>query len=81
MTATEITEIALRRRLIKPGCKTPVATMTAALYGLPAGSLIEREYVTGERRAKRGSVRWSYISGRAEADSSLAVRGSRSVRS
>ena len=40
MTANEITEIALARRLIRSGGKTPVATMTAALYRLPAESSI-----------------------------------------
>lgn len=77
MTATEITELALRMRLIESQGKTPVATMTAALYGLPAGSSIERDFVAGGRRAKRGSVRWSYVSGHAEAASSRAVRRTR----
>lgn len=78
MTATEITEVALRRRLVKSQGKTPVATMTAALYGLPAGGSIERQFLGGiGRRARRGSVQWRYISGRAEADSRLAVRDSR----
>ena len=77
MTATEITEMALKRRLIKSQGKTPVATMTAALYGLPGGSSIEREFVAGGRRAKRGSVRWSYVAGRAEAASSRAIRRTR----
>jgi hypothetical protein len=77
MTASEITEIALSRRLITSRGRTPVATMTAALYGLPAESSIEREYVAGARRAKRGSVRWSYVSDRAEAASNRAVRRTR----
>lgn len=74
MTAKEITEIALARGLIEPRGKTPAVTMKARLYGLPPGSCIEREYIAGEQRAKRGSVRWTYIPGRAEADSSLVVR-------
>jgi hypothetical protein len=61
MTAREITEIALGRRLIRSRGKTPVATMSAALYGLSAGSPIEREFVAGARRAKRDSVRWTYV--------------------
>jgi hypothetical protein len=61
MTAPEITEIALAKRLISSQGKTPVATMTAALYRLPAGSSIEREFVAGAQRAKRDSVRWSYL--------------------
>lgn len=77
MTAAEITALALKRGLITSSGKTPVATMTAALYGLPAGSSIQREYVAGERRAKRGSVRWSYVPGRVDAESSLPVRGVR----
>lgn len=77
MTATEITEIAVKRRLISSSGKTPVATMTAALYGLPAGSSIERKYVAGERRARRGSVRWSYVSGHAKGNRRHAVRGKR----
>jgi len=78
MTATEITEMALKRRLITSQGKTPVATMTAALYGLPVGSSIEREYVAGEgRRAKRGSVRWSYTSGHAATASRRTVSRTR----
>jgi hypothetical protein len=77
MTATEITEMALTMRLVTSSGKTPVATMAAALYGLPAGSSIEREYVAGGQRARRGSVRWRYVSGRAGAASSRAVRRSR----
>ncbi|MGH2868283.1 MAG: winged helix-turn-helix domain-containing protein [Solirubrobacteraceae bacterium] len=61
MTAKEITEIALARKLIRSQGKTPTATMTAALYGLPAASPIEREFVAGAQRAKRDSVRWRYV--------------------
>jgi len=60
MTAAEITDIALARGLIRSQGKTPPATMSAALYCLPAGTPIEREYVAGPQRAKRGSVRWIY---------------------
>jgi hypothetical protein len=61
MSAAEITEIAIAKGLVRSRGKTPVATMTAALYGLPAESPIEREFVAGARRAKRDSVRWSYV--------------------
>jgi len=61
MTAQEITELALARRLLDSRGKTPVATMTAALYGLPSESRIRREFVPGVQRARRGSVRWSYV--------------------
>lgn len=61
MTAQEITELALARGLVESRGKTPVATMTAALYGLPAETRIRREFVAGVRRARRGSVRWSYV--------------------
>ena len=37
LTAAEITEIALRRGLIKTRGKTPAATMSAALDGRPVG--------------------------------------------
>lgn len=77
MTAKEITEIALARGLIDSHGKTPAVTMKARLYGLPPGAPIEREYIAGDRRAKRGSVRWSYVPGRAEAASSRVVRRSR----
>jgi hypothetical protein len=62
LTAREITERALRRGLLSTGGKTPVATMTAALYGLPPDGAIRRLYAPGRRRAARGSVRWQYVS-------------------
>jgi HB1, ASXL, restriction endonuclease HTH domain len=60
MTAAEITDAALRRGLLKSRGKTPIATMTARLYGRPSNSPIRREFTPGRWRAKRGSVRWTY---------------------
>ena len=34
--------------------------MSAALYRASADGPIQREYVAGATRAKRGSVRWTY---------------------
>lgn len=61
LTAREITDLALRRGLLKSGGKTPDATMSAALYGARPDGPIQREFVPGTVRAKRGSVRWKYI--------------------
>ena len=60
LTAEEITAFAVRRGLLRPRGKTPAATMSAVLYGLPEGSPIRREFKRGEQRAVRGSVRWRY---------------------
>jgi hypothetical protein len=61
LTAREITERALRRGLLSTRGKTPVATMTAALYGLPDDASIRRQYAAGRSRAVRNSVRWQYV--------------------
>ena len=61
LTSAEITEIALRRGLIKTHGKTPEASMSAALYGAPSESPIRREFTPGPTRAARGSVRWKYV--------------------
>jgi len=61
LTAAEITEIALRRGLIETRGKTPAATMSAALYGAPSESPIQRVFTPGSTRAKNGSVRWAYV--------------------
>jgi hypothetical protein len=61
LTASEITEIALERRLLSPRGKTPVATMSATLYAAPAHARLRRTSQPGRARARRGSVRWSYV--------------------
>lgn len=61
LTASEITEAALRQGLIDPQGRTPEATMSAALYTAPSDARIRREFVPGKRRAARGSVRWRYV--------------------
>jgi hypothetical protein len=60
MTTAEITELALTRGLISSRGKTPVATMSAALYTRPDSSHVRRVFVPGEQRAMRGTVRWTY---------------------
>jgi hypothetical protein len=60
LTTAEITEVALRRGLVQTKGQTPVATMSAALYGAPADSPIKREFTPGKQRAARDSVRWTY---------------------
>lgn len=62
MTAQEITHEAMDRGLVRPTTKTPVATMSAALYvdvlRNPATRFV-RLHEPGENRAKRSSVRWA----------------------
>lgn len=59
LTAREITEEALKRRLITPSGKTPQSTMNALLYVRVRNdpNLLKLEE-RGDTRAKRGSVRW-----------------------
>jgi hypothetical protein len=61
-TAEIITDEALRRGLIHPRGKTPVATMTASLYvearDNPASRIL-RLGEPGPTRARRNSVRWT----------------------
>ena len=64
LTAAEITKRAVHRDLIQPSGKTPEATMSARLYvesrrnpGFP----IRRVFDPGAQRARRGSVRWTYL--------------------
>ena len=62
MTVREITDTALKKGLITPHGKTPVATMSAALYRYIRDSedaLIRREFTPGPNRAVPQSVRWS----------------------
>lgn len=61
MLAEEITDEALAKGLIQTRGKTPVATMTATLYAVPPDGPIRREFVQGAQRAKRGSVRWTWV--------------------
>lgn len=61
MSTRELTAEAIRRGLITSSGATPDATMSAALYGLPPGTPITREFVPGAQRARRGSVRWRYV--------------------
>ena len=60
LTTREVTDEAIRLGLIRPHGKTPVASMSAQLYGaLAKGTpkLVKLEE-SGPRRARRGSVRW-----------------------
>jgi hypothetical protein len=61
LTVHEIVEIALDKGLLKTHGKTPEATMSAALYALPAEATIRRDFQPGSLRAVRGSVRWVYV--------------------
>jgi hypothetical protein len=61
LTAREIVERAVERGLLHPVGKTPEATMSAALYTAPASGPIRREFEPGPTRARRGTVRWTYI--------------------
>jgi hypothetical protein len=59
LTSREITERALRARLLVTAGKTPWKTMDAALYASNAvGGSIERFAREGAVRAVRGNVRW-----------------------
>lgn len=60
LTAQEITDRAIKGGLITPNGKTPVASMNAALYGRLRNhpDLVKLED-RGDKRAKRGSVRWT----------------------
>jgi hypothetical protein len=61
LTAGEITGAALHKGLLQTRGETPEATMSAALYRAPVDGPIQREYAPGEKRAIRGSVRWTYV--------------------
>jgi hypothetical protein len=60
LSTQEITDLALQRKLIQPGGKTPHATMSATLYTRVGGhnELVKID-APGNGRAKRGSVRWT----------------------
>jgi hypothetical protein len=60
LSTQEITNLALQRKLIQPGGKTPNATMSAALYTrVGDNSKLVKIEAPGNGRAKRGSVRWT----------------------
>lgn len=59
MTAREITDEAIRRGLLAPSGRTPGATMSAALYTRGETARVKRLSEPGEKRARRGSVRWT----------------------
>jgi hypothetical protein len=65
MTVEEITESALLQGLISTTGRTPVRSMSAALYlhVLRKGSRVERVARQGPVRAHRGSVRWRLVKG------------------
>jgi hypothetical protein len=63
LTAREITDQAIEAGLIAPAGKTPYATMSAALYMRVRSDLeLLKMEDPGNRRAKRGSVRWMAVS-------------------
>jgi hypothetical protein len=60
LTVQEITNRAIEKGLITPNGKTPVATMAAMLYvRLPNDPNLLKLEDRGDKRAKRGSVRWT----------------------
>jgi HB1, ASXL, restriction endonuclease HTH domain len=60
LTSREITDRALEKRLITPHGKNPYSAMSARLHlkALNDQELVKIE-TPGNRRAKRGSVRWT----------------------
>lgn len=62
LTTHELTEEAIRQGLLKPGGKTPEASMSAALYTAlqrNRSGRIVRLSEPGSTRARRGTVRWT----------------------
>ena len=59
LTVQEITNQAIEAGLIAPRGKTPVATMSAALYRPGSRRDLVKLEDPGETRAKPGSVRWT----------------------
>jgi hypothetical protein len=60
LTAQEITDLAMERGLITPRGKTPQATMGAELYVKVRNDPDLVKLMTpGNKRARRGSVRWA----------------------
>lgn len=64
LTTLELTDEAIRRGLIKPSGKTPVKTMSAALYtavlDTRSAGRIGQQAVPGPVRAKRNTVKWAW---------------------
>jgi hypothetical protein len=59
LTVEEITNQAVEAGLIAPNGKTPTASMSAVLYRPGNRRDLVKLEVRGEKRAKRGSVRWT----------------------
>jgi len=59
LTTREVAEQAIETGLIQPRGKTPAATMSAVLYEhLRKDVQLTKLEAPGNRRAKKGSVRW-----------------------
>ena len=59
LTVREITNLAIEAGLITPRGKTPAATMSAALYRARNHPDLVSAGDRGDKRAKRGTVRWT----------------------
>lgn len=63
LTTRELTQEVLARGLVRPQSKTPEASMSAALYvhlaEVGTAARVVRVASLGNKRAKRGSVRWA----------------------
>jgi hypothetical protein len=59
LTVREITNQAIEAGLITPSGETPVATMSAVLYRLQNHSDLIKTGDQADKRAKRGTVRWT----------------------
>jgi HB1, ASXL, restriction endonuclease HTH domain len=59
LTVEEITNQAVEAGLIAPHGKTPAASMSAVLYRTGNRRDLIKLEDRGEKRAKRGSVRWT----------------------
>jgi hypothetical protein len=68
LTTGEVTDLAISSHLITPVGRTPRATMAAVLYiRLRSDTELVKLEDPGDRRAKRGSVRWA-LRGAADAN-------------
>ena len=59
LTAREITDQAIEAGLIAPRGETPIATMSATLYRVRRHPDLLKVGDRGNKRAKRGTVRWT----------------------